>query len=74
MERTAHELGIRCSGMGIDLYKHEYREDNTRADELTHLAREGHCFYNQYEYRFNFESYLQPIACRGAFDGGVCSK
>ena len=55
------------------MFRHEFREDNGRADELTHLARNGQTFYKTQRYLWPFESHLEPFAMRGAFDGGVCA-
>jgi len=74
MEQACNVWDARSSGFGKDLYRHEFREDNTRADLLTHLAREGQCFYNKDDYHYGFEDYLKPVALRGCYDGGVCSK
>ena len=65
----------RAANVGRDIFVHEYREANTRADELTHLARDGQTFHHNYRHRFAFErDYLKVVACRGGYDGGVCSK
>jgi len=73
---TMYELScranIRAASVGRDIYRHEYREDNTRADELTHLAREGRTFYSNQVACSPIESqYLIHVAYRGACDGGV---
>ena len=66
--------GLRPSNLGADFVKHEYREGNARADELTHKARNG-----EYIYEFDLASVYPPhlhhtmqvIGLRGKFDGGV---
>eukprot|EP00959_Pyramimonas_sp_CCMP1952_P219120 4581469-Pyramimonas_sp.AAC.1 len=58
--------------MGRDIYRHEYRDDNTRADELTHLVREGRPFYSNQIACSPIESkYLIHVAYRGVCDVGV---
>ena len=75
MYHLCKEYHVRPANLGRDLYIHEYREANTRADELTHMAREGHTFYHHHTHFYSFEvDTMEAVACRGAYDGGVCSK
>ena len=75
MFELTRKFGVRPANVGKDIFTHEYREANTRADELTHLAREGRTFYRNYvHFRSYEEGLLIPIAYRGAYDGGVCGK
>ena len=66
--------GLRPSNLGADFVKHEYREGNTRADELTHKARNGE-YINEFNVAAAFPPHLhhtmQAIGLRGKFDGGV---
>ena len=73
---------------GGHLIRHEYREANGRADELTHKARAGINFicysftpppcppdlslYGNYTISTN--TIIPVVALRGAFDGGVSSE
>ncbi len=64
-------FNLRPAALGREIWRHEFREDNTRADELTHEARHGRTFYRTHCYLYPFETYLVPFAIRGGFDGGV---
>ena len=72
MDGMSSMYNVRAASQGRDLFKHEFREFNGRADRLTHLAREGHSYtLENYDVQ-RFSSYGRiPIAVRGSFDGGV---
>ena len=75
MHDLTTQFGIRPANVGKGIFTHEYRAANTRADELTHQAREGRTFYRNYVHFRSYEAgLLIPIAYRGAYDGGVCGK
>ena len=63
--------GVRPPCQGADLVRHEYRENNTIADNLTHQAREGHQ-HKWIDVRFLQHPFsnVKCVGLRGAFDGG----
>ena len=67
------KYNIRASVAGGDVFKHEYREANQRADALTHDAREGR---ERYVYRPVQPEFKDSVcvALRGRYDGGVDAK
>ena len=70
----AEMYGVRAAANGRDIFKHEFREFNQKADRLTHEAREGHV--HEYYKPFNMNTLLvwKPIAIRGNFDGGKSAE
>ena len=71
------EEGVRPPSWGHDFIRHIYRESNTVADELTHLAREGQIFrelFHHHVFRPDVQDNFRVIGLRGSFDGGVCAQ
>ena len=67
-------FGARPAAAGYDIFKHDFREWNTKADILTHQAREGHIIHHEcslFHHQYETEFYT-PAAVRAGFDGGVC--
>ncbi len=62
---------LRSSFLGRDFLKHEFRENNQRADALTHCAREGRECYTMRPVPPDLLEYHELVALRGRFDGGV---
>eukprot|EP00959_Pyramimonas_sp_CCMP1952_P226565 4737394-Pyramimonas_sp.AAC.1 len=67
----AARFNLRLAALGRETWRHEFKEDNTRADELTHEAKSGRTFYITRCYLYPFETYLVSFAIRGGFDGWV---
>eukprot|EP00959_Pyramimonas_sp_CCMP1952_P173059 3616675-Pyramimonas_sp.AAC.1 len=63
-------FNLRPAALGREIWRHEFRGGNARADELTHEAGCGRTFYRTRCYLYPFETYLLPCAIRGGFDGG----
>ena len=63
----SREHGIVGATVGGDIGKHVYREGNQRADELTHIARQGNL---ENDATTELRGY-HIHALRGGFDGGV---
>ena len=64
---------VRPPSLGSDIVRHEYREGNERADDLTHVAREGGPTSSNLPHTLlPYERDLYRLShLRGAFDGGV---
>eukprot|EP00959_Pyramimonas_sp_CCMP1952_P295177 6173484-Pyramimonas_sp.AAC.1 len=62
---------LRSNFPGRDFFKHEFRENNQRADALTHHAREGHERCTLRPVTPDYLRHYELVALRGRFDGGV---
>ena len=72
MDGMSSMYNVRAACQGRDVFKHEFREFNERADRLTHMAREGRSYtLENYEVQSFSSNGRIPIAVRGSFDGGV---
>ena len=70
LSSLAEVYRVRAAANGRDIFKHEFREFNQKADRLTHEAREGHP-HEQYKHiKLDTYNVWKPIAIRGNFDGG----
>lgn len=74
MGGLAEMYGVRAAANGRDLFKHEFREFNEKADRLTHEAREGHVHEYNKQFSPNTFDVWKPIAVRGNFDGGKSAE
>ncbi len=76
LDGLCSSYNIRPPAPGMDLIRHDFREWNTRADVLTHQAREGQISSSEcspYTHDYETEFYV-AAAIRAGFDGGVSSE